>query len=135
MPAFEFQTFDGESFSWLDIKQKPSIIIYFDPDCELCEKSGRIISKFQSVHEKNMVIFVSSNNKQKVEEYSVHHKLNKIPNVNFYYCSEVDFASQFKYVSTPSYFIYNSSGNLIKNINEDVPPRIILRYIKASQID
>ena len=136
LPLFEFFTLDSIPYSKYDLKKNVStIIIYYDPDCSLCEKSGELFSTFKIIHESSQVLFVSHNTKEKISEYQKRYKLSGVSNVKFLQCKEDDFHNLFKASVTPSYFIYNTKQELIKVINDDVPVKTILRYIKASQID
>jgi len=135
-PLFEFYTLDSIPYSKYDLeKDKSLVLVYFDPDCYLCEKSGEFFYSFKKFHELSQVIFVSHNSVDKITEYQEKFKLNNIPNITFLRCNEDEFFTLFKESSTPTYFIYNKKQELIKIINDDVPVKTILRYIKAVQID
>jgi peroxiredoxin len=136
MPLFEFTTLKGDLFSKYNlIKNKATIIVYFDPDCSLCEKSGTLFSKFESLHKDSNVLFVSPSTTERIKEYQKQFNLENILNISFLQCNDNDFYNTFKESSTPTYLIYNKNQKLLKIINEDVPVKIILRYIKAAQIE
>lgn len=136
IPLFEFQTLDYTPYSKYDLKKdKNLVLVYFDPDCSLCEKSGEIFQSFKKIHEPSQVIFASHNSVEKINEYREKFKLNTISNITFLRCNEDDFFTLFKQSSTPTYFIYNKKQELIKVIDDDIPVKTILRYIKAGQID
>ncbi|MGZ0016472.1 TlpA family protein disulfide reductase [Yeosuana sp. AK3] len=136
IPLFEFLTLDAVAYSKYDLKKNQSVIIvYFDPDCGLCQKSGEFFSTFKKFHEASQILFVSHNMIEKISDYQKHFKLYDVPNIKFLQCNEDNFYSLFKESSTPTYFIYNTKHELIKVINDDVPVKTILRYIKAAQID
>lgn len=136
LPLFEFFTLDSIPYSKYDLKKNVStIIIYYDPDCSLCEKSGELFSTFKKIHESSQVLFVSHNTKEKIRDYQNRYKFKGTLNIKFLQCKEDDFYNLFKASVTPSYFIYNTKQELIKVINDDVPVKTILRYIKAAQID
>ncbi len=136
LPLFEFYTLDSIPFSKYDLEKNESLIlVYFDPDCSLCKKSGKLFNTFKKFHKASQVIFVSHNSKEKIIAYQKQFKLDSISNVKFLRCSKGDFFTLFKQTITPSYFIYNTKQELIKIINDDVPVKTILRYIKAAQID
>jgi peroxiredoxin len=136
MPLFEFRTLDSITFSKYNLtKNKATIMVYFDPDCNLCEKSGEVFNTFKSIHKTSNVLFVSHNTKEKIQAYQERFGLELISNIQFLQCNEDDFYNLFKESKTPTYFIYNTNQKLIKVINDDVPVKTILRYIKAAQID
>jgi len=136
MPLFEFKKMDGSIFSKYDLpKDKATVIVYFDPDCELCKKSGMLFSTFKTLHEKSTVLFVSSSTTERIKIYQKKYGLENKSNILFLQSSEDDFYNLFKESSTPTYLIYNRSQYLVKIINDDVPIKIILRYIKASQLE
>ncbi len=136
LPLFEFYTLDSVPYSKYTLKKdKNLVLVYFDPDCSLCEKPGEVFQSFKRIHQSSQVIFVSHNSVEKIIEYQERFKLNTIPNITFLRCNEDDFFTFFKESSTPTYFIYNKKQELIKVINDDVPVKTILRYIKAGQID
>ena len=71
----------------------------------------------------------------KIRAFGKDYKLDKISNIKLLQCDVNEFYSLFNELSTPAYFIYNKSGKKIKLINEQVPGKILIRYIKASQLD
>lgn len=136
LPLFEFYTLDDVPFSKYNVEKNTSlIIVYFDPDCSLCEKSGEVFGKFNKLHKSSQVIFVSHNTNQKIRAYQKRFNLDTLANVKFLKCKKDDFYTLFKTYSTPSYFIYNTKQQLVKIIDDDVPVKTILRYIKAAQVD
>jgi peroxiredoxin len=136
IPLFEFTTLEGGIFSKYNlIKNKATIIVYFDPECNLCEKSGEMFSKFQAIHKNANVLFVSPSSIEKIKKYQEQFNLKNITNITFLQCKKDDFYTVFKESGTPTYLIYSKNQKLIKIINDDVPVKIILRYIKAAQIE
>lgn len=134
IPLFEFITLKGAIFSKYDLdKNRSTIIIYFDPDCGLCEKSAKVFYKFQKIHKDSQVLFVSSSDTIQIKKYIKKFQLNKILNVNFYTIGFDTFYKLFNEANTLTYIIYNTKGELIKTINEEVPVKILFRYIKAAQ--
>lgn len=134
IPLFEFTTLQGDIFSKYDLdKNRSTIIIYFDPDCGLCEKSAKIFYKFQKIHKDSQVLFVSSNNVQQIEKFIKKFKLNEVSNINFYTIEFDAFYKLFNEVGTPTYFIYNANQKHVKTINDEVPVKILFRYVKAAQ--
>lgn len=136
LPLFEFNTLDSISFTKFNlIKGKSLVIVYFDPDCDLCEKSGKFFYAFQEFHKDSDVLFISSNTPKKILNFQKRHNLESIPNITFLRSNQDDFFKLFNTITTPTYFIYNTKQILVKEINDNVPVETILRYIKASQIE
>ncbi|MCV6628673.1 MAG: hypothetical protein OIF50_02315 [Flavobacteriaceae bacterium] len=136
IPPFEFSTIDNTSFSKDDlVKDKNLVIIYFDPDCSLCEKSGKIFQSFKGIHKPSQVIFVSHSSIEKILDFQIKFQLDKISNILFLKCNQGDFQTLFNQSNTPTYLIYNKKQELVKAIIDDVSVKTILRYIKAGQID
>jgi peroxiredoxin len=134
IPLFEFTTLKGDIFSKYDLdKNRSTIIIYFDPDCGLCKKSAKIFYRFQKAHKDSQVLFVSSSTTLQIESFIKKFKLNEVININFYTVEFDTFYKLFNETNTPTYIIYNTKGEHIKTINEEVPVKILLRYIKAAQ--
>ena len=134
MPLFEFITINGTKFSKYNLdKNKATIIIYFDPECGLCERPAKILYKFQKIYKASQVLFVSSSTVEKTKDYIKKFKLDKISNINFYLTDFDMFYKLFNETKTPTYFIYNSKGKHIKTISDKVPVKILFRYIEAAQ--
>jgi len=134
MPLFEFETLDGAIFSKYNLdKKRSTIIIYFDPECGLCERPAKICYKFQKIFKDSQVLFVSSSTVKKMQIYIKKFNLNKISNVNFYIVDFDTFYKLFNESRTPTYFIYNAKQKHIKTINDEIPVKILARYIKAAQ--
>ncbi len=136
MPLFEFTTLKGKVFSKYNLAEnKATIIVYFDPECNLCKKSGIVFSKFEKIHKNSNVLFVTSSSINKIKKYREDYNLKNVKNISFLQCKEEVFYDTFKELKTPTYLIYNIDKKLIKIINDDVPIKIILRYIKAAQVN
>jgi peroxiredoxin len=136
LPLFEFFTLDAIPYSKYNLEKNQSlIIVYYDPDCSLCAKSGEVFSTFKKLHASSQVLFVSHNTKEKIEAYRAQFNLEEIPNIKFLQSNADEFYKLFNESSTPTYLIYNTKQELIKIINDDIPVKSILRYIRAAQID
>jgi len=134
IPLFEFTSIEGTTFSKYDLqKNRATILVYFDPSCSLCEKSALLFYKFQKLHNTSQVLFVSTSNIEQIKTYIKKFNLENVSNIKFYTTSFDSFYNIFKETNTPTYILYNKDGEHIKTINEEVPARIILRYIKAAQ--
>jgi len=134
MPLFEFTTLNGTKFSKYDLdKNKAAIIIYFDPECELCERPAKILYKFQKIYKASQVLFVSSSTAEKTRDYIKKFKLNRVSNIKFYLTDFDMFYKLFNETKTPTYFIYNNKGKHIKTINDKIPVKTLFRYIEAAQ--
>ena len=135
LPLFEFLQKDGNVFSKYDLDpERGTIIVFFDPDCGLCAKSGSFFKTFAGIHEQSQVLFTSAASWDKMDKYSREHKLQEVKNVTFLQSDLNQFISLFKEVGTPTYFIYDTHQKLVKIINDDIPTTTLLRYIKASQL-
>jgi len=134
IPLFEFTALNGSTFSKYNLdKNKATIIIYFDPECGLCERPAKICYKFQKIYKDTQVLFVSSNTVKKIQGYIKKFHLENIPNINFYTVDFNTFYKLFNGVDTPTYFIYNTKGKHIKTINDEVPLETLFRYTIAAQ--
>ena len=134
MPLFEFEKLDGSIFTKYDLqKGKSTIIVYFDPDCGLCDKTGKFFNLFHKAYNNCGVLFISSNSNELILNYRERLELGHIPNIEFLKCSPGQFYNFFKESNLPTYLIYDKNNELIKVINDDVPVSIILKYIKVAQ--
>lgn len=134
LPLFEFTTLENTTFSKYDLdKNKATIIVYFDPDCGKCKKAADFFYTFKKAYKAAQVLFVNSNTIKKTKEYAQNYKLNEVENVNFYLADFDYFYNTFKETNTPTYFVYNTKGNHIVTINDEVPAKTLLRFIKAAQ--
>ncbi|HIP33212.1 MAG TPA: hypothetical protein EYG89_00415 [Bacteroidia bacterium] len=134
LPLFEFTTLENTIFSKYDLdKNKATIIVYFDPDCGKCKIPANFFYTFKKAHKTIQVLFVSSNTIKKTKDYALEYKLDEVENVNFYIADFDYFYNTFKETNTPTYFIYNIKSKHLVTINDEVPAKILLRYIKVAQ--
>jgi len=85
IPLFEFKNWDGSTFSKNNLsKEKSIIIVYFDPQCGLCEKSGQLFNRFYKIHNDSEVLFVTSNTHEITLNYVERFGLDTIANIRFY---------------------------------------------------
>ncbi|WP_298951976.1 hypothetical protein [uncultured Nonlabens sp.] len=136
IPLFEFLQQDGTPFSKYDLdKQRNLILVYFDPDCGLCEKSGAFFKTFAKLHASSQVIFTSPASWDNMIDYKERHELDKVSNVSFLQCDSDQFFTLFKEAGTPTYFIYDKKQELVKTINDQLPAPLLIKYIKGAQME
>jgi hypothetical protein len=124
LPPFSIQLTDGTIFKSTDLqKNKPVMIIYFDPDCDHCHAFLDKLLPSLNLFRNDQIVLVTYVPVQKVKEYVDHSDLSKYPqlkigteggNYTIRYFYDV---VQFPYVA-----LHDAKGNLIKTYESIVAP-------------
>jgi thiol-disulfide isomerase/thioredoxin len=126
LPEFKFVKMDGTAFTKSQIKpQEKSILIYFDPTCEHCQKEAEEIGK-RYLDFKNVSFYlVSTAPKAEINMFMQTYgkKINGKKNVMTFLDPNHEFMIKFAPTQYPAIYVY-SQGKLVKyfsgttNVNE-----------------
>ncbi|MHA7055759.1 TlpA family protein disulfide reductase [Aquimarina sp. M1] len=115
IPQFSFQTLKGEEFSNKNLtKARSTIFIYFNSACGFCKHEATSIHENIELFKKVQLLWVSSENREFIDEFAKRYKLNKYENVIFLSDTKDDFTDRFDATSIPYVLVYNSDQELVR---------------------
>jgi len=130
IPSFNFQNVNGGRFTNKNIiKNKPTIFIYFNSECEFCDEEAEMIKQNIDKFSTFQLIFVSIENPNKIKEFAINHKLIKYDKINFLSDPNVSFAPTFDVKSLPCLVLYDKNQHLIEKIKGQILPDILIKKL------
>lgn len=130
VPNFSIQKPDSSWFTKNHLGKKPTLIIYFSPDCGHCQsETETVISNIRKLNNLQIVM-ITSRPFEDMVNFEQHYRLFKFPNIivgqdpNYYVTRFFDVKF------TPFSALYNKKGKLIKAYEQGLNMDEILRFIK-----
>jgi peroxiredoxin len=116
LPDFEFSRLDNSSFTKQNmVRGSISFFMFFDPDCEHCQRAIKNIDSQYRSFEKVAVYLISQDNVEKMKgflnQYTKHLKSQK--NVLLLIDNKNQFIVKFKPRRYPAMFLYSTDNTLI----------------------
>ncbi len=122
---FTFSTI-SDSFSF-NMKH-PTLLIYFNPDCEHCQYEARAIRDSLHRFAATNVLLVSDESVERLREFAKEYDLVNQPNIHILYDRDRKFKDLFGTSMVPSIFIYNQQQELVKHYKGETKIEAILKY-------
>lgn len=121
LPKFSFYDAGGKVFTQANIKPgTPVIVVYFDPDCDHCNKQAQLIkaeiTKFAGVQ---MVWVAFPASMEAITAFGKKYFPTQFGN-SFYFLRDNDytFDRSFGYSEAPSIYVYNKARKLVKSYSK-----------------
>ena len=116
IPSFNIYTLpDSTSFSNKNLKKdKPFIIIFFNPDCEHCQKETKELLAYKNELKNIQILMVSPSSYALVKQFYEEYTLSTMPNIKMGQDANYALGRLFNLRTFPSIFIYNHMGKLAK---------------------
>ena len=114
LPSFTMQRADSSFISKTDLAKKPTLILYFSPDCGHCQlETEELLSNLKSLGDLQIVM-ITSRSISEMKEFSDRYLLQKFPSIKI--GSDPNrFISRFYEVKfTPFSALYSKKGKLVK---------------------
>jgi thiol-disulfide isomerase/thioredoxin len=111
-------------------KSKLTFFVFFDPDCEHCQKAIQQISKQYQSFKKTAVYLVSMENHEKIVKFmdTFGKDLKNQPNLLVLEDKNIQFLARFKPVRYPSMFLYSTEKKLV---DYEDNPESVFRFTTA----
>ncbi len=132
-PTFSFMTLSNGSYSSLEIKKGPVLVVHFHPECEHCQYEISEILKSNIPDSFNNVILISSAPPDSINSFLYRKNYPDYPSVIFLVDTSYNFADTFGRGIIPSSYIYNRKLILAKILHGEVNAEAILKYLKESE--
>lgn len=114
VPPFSISLADGTTFTKADLEKKPTLILYFSPNCGHCQlETEEIIARNKALG-KLQIVMITSRPVEDMKSFADKYMLHKFANIKI--GSDLNrFVTQFYKVKfTPFSALYNKKGDLVK---------------------
>lgn len=129
IPYFTFYTLDSQRFTKDDFDDKRTkLILYFNSECEHCEKQAKWLSKDIEQFKHLEMVFVSYEEMSAIKSFRDLYHFNQ-KNITFLQDSRLTFSDKFGVETFPSILIYNKKGKLIYKFEGETKVDKLLEYI------
>jgi thioredoxin-related protein len=128
LPSMTITLLDG---SRTDVKtlQSQTILIFFQPECDHCQRAAQAIRKNLDAFRSSELYFVTSQPLDQAGKFANDYMLSGHSNVHFALAPLEDVLNNFGPISTPSIYIYSADQRLIKSLTGELKIEELLKYI------
>ncbi len=109
---------------------QPTVIIYFNPECEHCQyeatEIGRQPERFAKA---NMILITPDDSVKRIEAFASRSRLWQVDNLVILFDRKGQFKKQFGSSVVPSVFIYGTNKQLLKQYVGEVKMEAVLKII------
>lgn len=114
IPGFTLQRADSSWLTKNDLAKKPTLILYFSPDCGHCQlETEELISNLKSLGDLQIVM-ITSRSLGEMKEFSDRYMLQKFHSINIGSDTNRFVTRFYKVKFTPFSALYNKKGKLVK---------------------
>jgi len=131
LPVFTLLKTDSSHYSNLDIpKSKPTVIVYFSPDCSHCQADAKnMMEKLDSLKDINFIWF-SAHELNKIKEFAIKYNMFDLPNMVFGKDEKWAIPSFFKIGFTPYFAVYDKNGLFFTEFRNGLLPKDIIQSVE-----
>jgi thiol-disulfide isomerase/thioredoxin len=133
IPDFKIELTNGKMFTTKDLsKSKPTIIIYFAPDCEHCQVLIKGLLKKINAFKKSQVILASFESLQQVSTFEKDYGLKSYPYIKTGIEKPVFFFRYFYHLeNTPFTALYDKNGKYVISYKKQTPVDDLIKHLNA----
>ncbi len=125
LPDMPLLRSDGTQFSARSLSGKV-MLVFFLPDCDHCQREARQISNNLNAFKDYTLYFVSTAPLPEQEQFGREYNLAGQPNVSFAQTSPEELYKHFGLFPTPTVYIYQEGGRLVKIFRDETPVEQII---------
>jgi thiol-disulfide isomerase/thioredoxin len=129
IPTFETYNMDSLKVSHTEFNNKPTVIVYFNTECEHCQYEATQIVKYQDKFKDINLYMLSAENIAQIKAFAHKMGLDKISNLEMGKITVKESFEVFAFTSIPDILIYNASGELQKHFKGETKIEAILKYL------
>ena len=132
----EFAILQSDS-TWFTNKQlpanKPTVIIYFSPDCGHCQMTAEEFVKGMDKLKNTELVWVSYHTPEEIKTFAENYKLNQFSNVVLGRDPNYKIPVFYKIQFTPFMAVYDKKGNFLNAYPQGTSPETIAQLIKTGK--
>ncbi len=120
VPPFKIQLANGNWFSKADMQNKPTLILYFSPDCGHCQlETEELVTKAKPLNN-FQIVMITSRSFDEMKNFSDKYMLQKIPNIKIGSDTARFVTHFYKVKFTPFSAVYDKKGSLVKSYESGI---------------
>ena len=112
IPNFSFNNIDGSEFSTTNLKNKATVFVYFNSDCDYCQSEATKLEERLADFRDKQIVFVSFEVQDSIVKFAKQFHLFNRENVTFLEDKKGEFSTLFDVNSIPYIVAYDSKGTL-----------------------
>ncbi len=130
LPDFKFKTLDNQDYSTSMLGPNKSVIfLYFNTECDHCQYEARELPRHIHEFANSTILMISAESMDKIKEFDATYQLSKNSFIKVLKDNDDTFYKIFSTKMTPSMFIYNQKGELVKQYQGEVKMDAIYKYL------
>ncbi|MFT3680598.1 MAG: redoxin family protein [Ferruginibacter sp.] len=116
VPSFTIYTApDSTAFTNEQLqKGKPLIVIFFNPDCDHCQKETKELLAYKEELKNIPIVMASALPYRLIKDFYTEYNIQSMPNIKMGQDLNYILGSQYQPTRYPGIFIYDAAGNLVK---------------------
>jgi len=133
LPDFKMKMTNGKVFSKADIShKKPTIIIYFAPDCEHCQVLVKQLFQNMNTFKNTDIVMVTFESLNDIAGFEKQYQISKYPNIKVGVETPVFFFKNYYQLEhTPFTALFNKNGKLMVSYKDYTPVGELMKWVKA----
>ena len=131
LPDILFPDLDGNYFNWQP-DQYSTLVMFFDPDCSLCEDKIKEIQRYSEEFAKTRILLISPSLHTRLVEFSSHHKFGQFENLTVLQADYESFYNSFNTTKISTIFIFDPDGRKLVTIQDEVNIKTVIKYIRVA---
>ncbi|MEZ0487348.1 peroxiredoxin family protein [Fibrella aquatica] len=128
LPACTVQPISGEPFT-LTSAGKPTVLIYFDPDCDHCQREARALRKEGAALANATVVMLSSAPVPALKTFTQTYQLASVPGLRVAHIDRQVAHDTFGFATVPDVLIYHADGTLSHRFKGETSIAAIARHL------
>ena len=128
LPPMTITTLEGSPVFLKELTGK-IVLIFFQPDCDHCQREAEEIEKNLKAFSGYALYFISSNPGNEIEQFAKTYKLSGRPNVTFAQTTTENVITFYGPIAAPSVYIYSNDGQLVKAFNGQTDIQNIINFL------
>ena len=114
VPPFRIQLADSTWFAKSDLQKKPTLILYFSPECGHCQlETEEIVSRIKTL-DKLQIVMITSRPYDEMKKFSDHYLLHRFPTIKMGSDAKRFITNFYSVKFTPFSALYDKKGKLVK---------------------
>jgi thioredoxin-related protein len=102
-------------------KGKPTILVFFDPDCDHCQEATKNftakIDRFKEVQ----ILMVTIYDFSRIKKFCKDYKIASFPNITVTRDAVFDLPKFYQVSSIPDVYVYDKNGKLMRHYKKEIP--------------
>lgn len=123
IPAFNLKKVPDSSSFTNDLlqKNKPTMLVFFDPDCDHCQLATKNITAKINKLQDVQIVMVSIYDFAKMTKFYKDYKIAKYPNITLARDGIYDLVRFYNVSAIPDVYVYDKDGKLLNHFKKEIP--------------